>query len=406
MNRRRKSGRDQSVPGDVGEEQAGEADEDSVVAQAVDMGTDGEPANLMPETPTSETPTSAAEPSGIFMDPLLPPEEALPTTILQPELSDYSGILPEDDPLLSYGSSLSEGVLTEVTAGPDDGGEVDIEISSQQSVAEGPAAEEHCIDGQEASNLSQQDISMVWGDAVSPVSTTDSIPSQSTSSSSSTITVPAPALGTSTSASHVQPQFQVPYYVPPPFPVPFTPGQAPFLVPGPYSPVSYARPPYTFGAAVPSPFQAFQFTPPPGQLGPYALRPYPYPPWGPFTGGTLEANCPDANAQAQGQTQTQGHAQGKVQRKRGRAGAMGGDGLRIVMVQPKGAVSEDPTSAASSISLISTSGPAQTACEPGLSPPSSSTATSPLDELSSTSTTGPATPAESGEQVATVSLYS
>jgi len=403
MNRRRKSGRDQSVPGDLGEEQAGQVGEDSVVAQAVDMGPDGEPANLMPETPTS-----AAEPSGIFMDPLLPPEEALPTTMVQSELSDYPGILPEDDPLLSYGSSLSEGVLTEVTAGPDEAGEVDIEISSQQSVAEeGPTAEERCVDGQEASNLSQQDISMVWGDAVSPVSTTDSIPSQSTSSSSSTTTVPVPAPGTSTSASHIQPQFQVPYYVPPPFPIPFTPGQPPFLVPGPYPPVSYARPPYTFGAAVPSPFQAFQFTPPPGQLGPYALRPYPYPPWGPFTSGTPEANCSDANAQAQGQIQTQGHAQGRVQRKRGRAGAMGGDGLRIVMVQPKGAVSEDPAaSTANSISLVSTSGPAQTASEPGLSPPSSSTATSPLDELSSTSTTGPATPAESGEQVATVSLFS
>lgn len=407
MNRRRKSGRGQSVPGDLDEELPGQVDEHSAVA--VDMGPDGEAADLM-----LDSPASAAEPSVIFMEPLIPPEETLPMTMLQQsELSDYPGIHPDVEPLLSYGPGLPEGILTEVTAGPDVPGEVDIEISSQRSVAEGSSAEEHCVDGQEVSNLNQQDISsMVWGDAVSPVSTSgsDSMPSQPASSSSSTTTVtatpgPAPFPGTSSSASHTQPQFQVPYYMPPPFPIPYTPGQPPFLVSGPYPPMSYApRPPYTYSAPVAGPFQAFQYAPPPGQLGPFALRPYPYPPWGPYASGAAEANWIDASPQTQIPMQTQGHTQGKSQRKRGRAGGPGEDGLRIVMVQPKGALSEDAaTSATSSTSLVSPSGPARTASDPGLSPPSSSTADSPCDEVSSA--TGPTTPADSGEQVATVGLF-
>ena len=397
MNRRRKSGRDQSVPGDLDEESSGQMGEHSVVD--IDMGPGDEETNLMLET---------AEPSVIFMEPLLPPEETLPTPMLQQsELSDYPDVPLEASQLLSYGPSLSEEALTEVTVSPDVAGEVGIEIPGQQSVIEGASAEEHCVDGQELPNLNQQDISaLVWGDAVSPVSTSgsDSIPSQSTSSSSSATTVtatPAPAQlpGTNSSASHVQPQFQVPYYMPSPFPIPYTPGQPPFLVPGPYPPMPYTpRPPYTYGTPLPGPFQAFQYGPPPTG-GPYPLRPYPYPPWGPYPNGVADAN--DTGIQAQVQIQAQGHTQGKGQRKRGRAGASGEDGLRIVLVQPKGAVSEDAAaSATSSNSVVSPSGPAQTASDPGLSPPSSSTDNSPGDDVSSA--TGPATPADSGEQVSTV----
>lgn len=403
MNRRRKSGRDQSVPEDLDEESGGQVGEYSVMA--IDLGPGGEETNLMLET------APAAEPSVIFMEPLLPPEETLPTPMLeQSELSDYPDVPPKVNQLLSYGPSLSEGALTEVTITPDIADEVDIEIPGQQSVIEGASAEEHCVDDQDVPNLNQQDISsLVWGDAVSPVSTSgsDSIPSQSTSSSSSATTVtatPAPTQlpGTNSSASHVQPQFQVPYYVPSPFPIPYTPGQPPFLVPGPYPAMPYApRAPYTYGTALPGPFQAFQYTPPPtGQLGPYALRPFPYSPWGPYPNGVADANWSDPSVQAQVQIQTQGHMQGKGQRKRGRAGASGEDGLRIVLVQPKGVVSEDAAaSATSSKSMVSTSGPAQSASDPGLSPPSS-TDDSPGDDMSSA--TGPATPADPGEQVATV----
>jgi len=403
MNRRRKSGRDQSAPGDLDEEPGGQVGEQSVMA--IDLGPGDEETNLMLET------APAAEPSVIFMDPLLPPEETFSTPMLeQSELSDYPDVPPKVNQLLSYGPSLSEGALTEVTVTSDVAGEVGIEIPGQQSIIEGASAEELCVDDQEVPNLNQQDISsLVWGDSLSPVSTngSDSIPSQSTSSSSSATTVtatPAPAQlpGTNSSASHVQPQFQVPYYMPPPFPIPYTPGQPPFLVQGPYPPMPYPpRAPYSYGTALPGPFQAFQYGPPPtGQLGPYALRPYPYPPWGPYPNGVADANWSDTSAQAQLQIQTQGHTQGKGQRKRGRAGASGEGGLRIVMVQPKGAVSEGAAaSATSSKSMVSTSGPAQSASDPGLSPPSSRDDT-PVNDMSSA--TGPATPADPGEQVATV----
>jgi hypothetical protein len=271
--------------------------------------------------------------------------------------------------------------------------------------------EEHCVDGQEVPDLSQQDIStLVWGDAVSPVSTSgsDSIPSQSTSSPGSVTTLtatatPAQLPGTNSSASHVQPQFQAPYFMPSPFPIPYTPGQPPFIVPGPFPAMPYApRPPYTYGTPLPGPFQAFQYaSPPTGQLGPYGLRPYPYPPWGPYPNGAADANWPGMGAQAQAQMQIPGHMQGKGQRKRGRAGVSGEDGLRIVLVQPKGAIIEDATaSATNSNSIVSTSGPVQTASDPGLSPPSSSTDNSAGDDVSSA--TGPATPPDSGDQVATV----
>jgi hypothetical protein len=421
MNRRRKSGRDKCVTGDLDEEQACQVGEHSVMD--VDMGSDGEPAGLAPETPPPDT-----ESPVIFMEPLLPPDEALPTTMLQQsEMSSYPGMPPQINTLLSYGSCLSEaGVLAEVTTDPDVVGEVDIEISSQRS---GSLAEEHCLDGQETSNHNQQDISsMIWGGAVSPVSTSgsDSLASQSSPSSSmrsdATATadvsssptttsvmatsIPAPSPGTSTSASHIQPQLQVPYYMPSPFPIPFTPGQPPFLVSGPYPPMSYVpRPAYTYGAPIPGPFQAFQYAPPPpGQHGPYALRPYPYPPWGPYASGAVDANWVDANAQGQVQMQSQGHVQGKTQRKRGRAAAAGEDGLRIVLVQPKGSV-DDPaaSSITSAITLTPTPGPAGPVSDPCESPPSLSTANSPGAGVSSA--THSAVPTDSEGQVATVSLF-
>jgi len=353
------------------------------------------------------------------MEPLLPPDDALSTTMLQQsEMSDYPNMPPQANPLLSYGSHLSEaGVLTEVSTDPNMVGEVDIEISSQQSVPEGSLAEEHCLDGQETPNHGRQDIpSIIWESVVSPVSTngSDSLQSSPSSSNHSNATatadmssspatslatpVPASSPGTSNSASHTQLQIQVPYYMPPPFSIPFTAGQPPFLVPGPYPPMSYVpRPAYTYGPPIPGPFQAFQYAPPPpGQLGPYGLRPYPFAPWGPYASGTADANWVDANAQAQGQIQTQGHVQGKALRKRGRAAAAGEDGLRIVLVQPKSSLDDPATSSITALTSPSGStGPVSDPCE---SPPSSSTVNSPSVAVSSA--THPATHPDSEEQVA------
>ena len=413
MNRRRKSG---CATGDLDEEQADQVGEHSMMA--VDMGSDSEAADLAPDTPAPAT-----ESPVIFMEPLLPPDEALSTTMLQQsEMSDYPSMPPQVNPLLSYGSHLSEaGVLTEVTTDPNMVGEVDIEISSQQSVPEGSLAEERCLDGQETPNHGQQDISsIIWESVVSPVSTngSDSLQSSPSSSNHSNATatadmssspatslatpVPASSPGTSNSASHTQPQFQVPYYMPPPFSIPFTAGQPPFLVPGPYPPMSYVpRPAYTYGPPIPGPFQAFQYAPPPpGQLGPYGLRPYPYAPWGPYASGSADANWVDANAQAQGQIQTQGHVQGKALRKRGRAAAAGEDGLRIVLVQPKSSL--DDTATSSITALTSTSGSTGPVSDPCQSP-SLSTVNSPGAAVSSA--THPATHPDSEEQVAAVSVF-
>lgn len=413
INRRRKSGREKDAVGDLDEDQVGEH---SVIT--ADMGSDSEPPGLV-----SETPAPSTEPPTIFMDPLLPPEETSPDTMPpQSEMSEYPGIPPQLDPLLSYGSGVSEaGVLSQVTTNLAAAGDVDFEISSRQSVTGGTSVEEHCVGDQEIPNHSQQDIpSMVWGSAMSPVSTSgsDSILPQSTpssttrsnttatadmSSSPATTTVSATSIPTmSAGASHIQPQFQVPYYMPPPFSIPYTPGQPSFLVPGPYPPISYApHPSYTYAPPVPGPFQTFQYAPPPpGQPGSYALRPYPYPPWGPYASGTIEANWLDSSSQPQLQV----HTQGKAQRKRGRAGAASEDGLRIVLVQPKNTFEDGATaSATSAIALASTPGPARTFSDPSLSPPSLSAANSPGDDVSSP--TGPTTPAEPGEQVATVSLF-
>lgn len=427
MNRRRKSGRDNDVPGDLDEEQAGQVDEHA--AMVVDMGSDSDMTGLEPQTLSPATGSSA-----VFMEPLLPPDEAVPTTIQQQsEMSDYPS-MPQHpqqvDSLHSYGSHLSEaGVVSEVTANLDAAGDVDIGISTQP-LPEGSLVEEHCLDSQEISDHGQQDISsMIWGNAVSPVSTggSDSLPSQSSPSSSrhSNTTavadmssspdttsvmatpVPAPSPGTSSSTSHIQPQLQIPYYMSPPFSVPFTPGQPSFLVPGPYPPVSYvARPAYTLSAPIPGPFQAFQYAaPPPGQLGSYALRPYPYPTWGSYASGAVDANWADANAQtqAQMQMQTQGHVQGKA-RKRGRAAASGEDVLRIVLVQPKNFL---PDPAAASVAcadeLTSTSSPVGSISDPCERPASLSIANGPIVDVSST--TDLATPADSEEPAATVSIF-
>lgn len=441
MNRRRKSGRDNDVPGDLDEGRVGQVGEHA--AMAVDMGSDSDMADLdmadldmadlEPETPA---PTGS---SAVFMEPLLPPDEAVPTTIQQqPEMSNYPG-MPQDpqqvDSIHSYGSHLSEtGVVTEVTTELDAAGNMDIGISTQPSLPEGSLVEEHRLDGQEISDHGQQDISsMIWGNDTSPVSTggSDSFPSQSSPSSSrhSNTTavadmssspattsaletpVPAPSTETSTSASHTQPQLQMPYYMSTPFSVPFTPGQPSFLVPGPYPPVSYmARPAYTFGAPIPGPFQAFQYpAPPPGQLGSYALRPYPYPTWGSYTNGAVDANWADANAQTQAQVQmqTQGQVQGKAQRKRGRAAASGEDALRIVLVQPKNFLPDpdsDPDPAAASVActdaLTSTSSPVGPISDPGERPTASLSITN-GPSIDVASTTDLATPADSEEPAAT-----
>jgi hypothetical protein len=307
MNRKRKSARDKIITSDVGDEVAGQIVEHASMATDA-VGSITEPSSLALETPTS----SSAQPV-IFMEPLLPPAETLPTIMLQQtEMSEYPIVPPRDGPLLSYESAISDANVVVGTADPC---EVDIETSSQQSITEEVSAGEPCPGNQEVSAHmhGQQDIpSVVWRSAVSPVpSTGDSDSSSSNSAlssgarskatmgenpppspSASTVSSTAGSTGSSANPAHIHPQFQVPYYMPPPFSVPYTPGQPPFLIPGPYSPMPYPlRPSFTYATPAPSPFQGYQYAPappPPGQLAPYALRPYPYAPWAPYANGPLK----------------------------------------------------------------------------------------------------------------------
>ena len=374
MNRKRKSARDKFITSDVGEEVTGQTVEHANMATDV-IESITEPSSLALETPT---PTSAQP--VIFMEPLLPPAETLPTIMLQQaEMSEYPIVPPRDSPLLSYESAISDANVVVDTADPC---EVDIETSSQQSITEDVSAGEPCPGNQEVSAHmhGQQDISsVVWRSAVSPVpSTGDSDSSSSNSALSSgasskvtmgentppspsvsTVSSTAGSIGSSANPAHIHPQFQVPYYMPPPFSVPYTPGQPPFLIPSPYSPMPYTlRPSFTYGTPAPSPFQGYQYAPappPPGQLAPYALRPYSYSPWAPYANGSIEANWFDPSAQAHVQVQVQTKSQ---RPKRGWGVtdqlAPGEDGLRIVMVQPKGFNEIDVTASPDS-SVTSTS---------------------------------------------------
>jgi hypothetical protein len=431
LNRRRKSDCNNDVPGDLEDEQADQVGEHA--AMAVDMGSDSDPAGLEPQTPVP-----ANESSTVFMEPLLPPDEAVSTTMQQQsEMSNYPSMPQHShqvNSLHSYGPHLSEAdTVTEVTTDLNAVGDVDIEISTQPSLPGGSLVEEHCLDGQEISNHGQQNISSItWENAVNPVSTdgSDSLPSQSSPSpsrrsnttavadmSSSPATapvmvtpVPAPSPGPSTSASHIQPRLQIPYYMSPAFSVPFTPGQPSFLVPGPYPPMSYmARPAYSFSAPIPSPFQAFQYAaPPPGQPGSFALRPYPYPTWGSYTSGGVDVNWVDANAQTQAQVQiqTQGHVQGKARRKRGRVAASGEDVLRIVLVQPKNFYRDTATASVTCADeSTSTSSRVRPVSDPCERPASLSIANGPGPSAGVSSTTHLATPSDSEEQAATVSIF-
>jgi hypothetical protein len=389
MNRKRKSDRDKGIAGDVGDEVAGQIVElASMDADVVESITESSSLGL--ETPA---PASGSDHPIIFMEPLLPPSETLPTIMLeQSEISEYSGVPPRDSPLLPYESAIPDANVLVDTADP---GEVDIETSSQQSITEEASADEPCPGNQEVSvhMHGQQDVpSVAWRNAMSPVSSTSGSDSSSNSALSSSTpsnvtmeenttsspiasTLSAVVLSTSssTSTAHIQPQFQVPYYMPPPFSVPYSPGQPPFLIPGTYSPMPYPlRPSYTYGAPAPCPFQAYQYAPvppPPGQLAPYALRPYPYSPWAPYANGSIEANWFDASAQAHVQTQVQTKPQ-RAKRGWGVADQLApGEGLRIVMVQPNGFNGIDTTSPASSITSApaSESGPTRTIAVPSMS---------------------------------------
>jgi hypothetical protein len=417
MNRRRKSDREKGISSDADEGVASQGGDNAASTASVE-------ANAEPACPVVGDPASISDPPIIFMEPLLPPAETLTTTALQQTtVPDYSGIAPRDSPLLPYGSGLPEAeVLSEIPPDSDVSCEVDNDNQTQQSIAEESSVEGSCIDDQGTSKQSQQEIqSMAWTSAVSPVSTgdSDSLPSSSTPISSahsnvtavsantppsptttiiSSTSVSAPltgATGASTNTSQIQPQFQVPYYMPLPFSIPYTPGQPPFLVPGPYPPIAYPPRPYTCGTQTPGLFQPYQYAaPPPGQLAPYGLRPYPYPPWGPYASGTVEANWFDVNTQTQMQVQ----AQAKSQRKRGRSGedqaAASEDGLRIVMVQPKDSDDSGVTpSTAGSVTSMSTTDPAGTVSEPSTSPPSPRSANSPRPEVP-----GSASPAGSSEK--------
>jgi hypothetical protein len=116
------------------------------------------------------------------------------------------------------------------------------------------------------------------------------------------------------------------------------------------------------------------------------------------------------HAQIQRQRQVQRHAR-TARRKRGRGGAASEDGLQIVLVQPMNSLGNDVNASATSTTACTPSpGPTRTVPDPSRSPPTppplvAITATSPRAEVVS-SDISLSTPADSGEEVATVGLFS
>jgi len=403
MNRKRKSDCNRGITGSIDEELTGQVGgHESMVTDAIESIT--EPSGLEPETPTS---APVPDQQVIFVEPLLPPAETPPTIVLQQsEVSEYPYVPPRDDRLLSYESAIPDAGIIVDTADP---GELDIETSSQQPISEEIPAEEPCTGDQVVSAHVQDIPSEVWRSVVSPVSSTSGSDSASSNSALSscapshvttgantassptlTISTATSSTGTSTNTTYIQPQFQVPYYMPPPFSVPYTQGQPPFLIPGPYSPIPYPlRPPFTYGTPPPGPFQAYQYAPvppPPGQVAPYTLRPYPYPPWAPYANGFIDTNWFESSAQTQLQTQVQLKPQ-RAKRGWGIADqlAPSEDGLRIVMVQPKSFHDVGNTSPADSVPPASAaeSRTTQTVSESHPRRPPRGVAGSPRAELSS-----------------------
>ncbi|KAI0319138.1 hypothetical protein OF83DRAFT_1111973 [Amylostereum chailletii] len=77
-------------------------------------------------------------------------------------------------------------------------------------------------------------------------------------------TVPPPAPN-GTASTHIQPQFQLPYYMPPPFGLSYQPGQPPFYTPSPFAPIPFpGRGPYTH----------IMYQHPPAQPSPFTTQSY------------------------------------------------------------------------------------------------------------------------------------
>ncbi|KAF8260769.1 hypothetical protein EI94DRAFT_875686 [Lactarius quietus] len=174
--------------------------------------------------------------------------------------------------------------------------------------------------------------------------------------------------------------------------------------PSPYSPMDTRcghRTRMAHLLPAPSKHTSMPRAPPPGQLAPYALRPYAYAPWAPYANGSIEANWFDASAQAHVPTQAQTKSQ-RAKRGWGVADqlAPGEDGLRIVMMQPKGFsdidVAASPASSVTS-SSASESRPTQTIPEPSMSCSSQSlTKGPPHAEESSANSNWPASATATG----------
>ncbi|KAI0042822.1 hypothetical protein FA95DRAFT_1563936 [Auriscalpium vulgare] len=284
-------------------------------------------ASMANSTAMSSMPLGTSKPAAIpvvFMDPLLPPEpeessdrptpasgnetlmSGLNGATSSPPLdhvsppSDHTPSFTPSHPPNSAGAVSSPAPAAATSAGA---------VPSTESTignAEPPAKKKRGPYKRKA----QDSNSTVWRVGTA-TGTAGAGPSSATAPSSSTANIaaentgvatpsagPSPA-GSATSSSaanatptHMQPQFQVPYYMPPPFSMPFQPGQPPYYVHLPYPP----RAPY---AAYGAPFQSFQplpTVPLPGSLQGYPPR-YGYPAWGPYVPPAPEANTPNVQAQ-------------------------------------------------------------------------------------------------------------
>ncbi|KAI0064984.1 hypothetical protein BV25DRAFT_1822764 [Artomyces pyxidatus] len=292
----------------------------------------------------------------VFMDPLLPPSESTDPSSNAPTTATSTAGPGGSDPSAASTSAAPTSASAPVTLGSSTSPSGVIEEPPKKKrgpykrkVKEAQPVRWHTAsvsapstatvtNATQSSNSTTQSQSAV--DAEAGLST-EAVPTPSTSAAAMGST---PQTASSPTASpmvvnanpqHMQPQYGVPYYMPPPFSMPFPHGQPPYYVPIPYPP----RAPY---AAYGAPFQAFQTLPAvpmngqmPGQMPTYMPRPYGFPPWSPYAPAGIPAG---EMSPFTSQPLAPQPAAEKPTRKRKSSTTNNGEGgdLRFVMHKPAG----------------------------------------------------------------------
>ncbi|THH09620.1 hypothetical protein EW146_g8635 [Bondarzewia mesenterica] len=369
--------------------------------QAETMTIDDSPA-AGPEKPpampasTSKTPSASQRADVVFMHPLLPPEDDLPhdvqavvpakiigaavssvTFSLHPATVPTSSthtVVPIANPEVTGGptATQTETVAADLNELTFDGQTADGDPEPPQKKQRGPYKRRtkavknvKTYDNTATSMIGAQATQSTGADMISAQAPAPAVPSNTTSAparaSESTHTLsmpehPAPPAHqpdrvsqphslahTPYEACAASAQFQVPYYMPPPYNVPYGMGQPPYYTPGTFPPVALS--PYTSYspfAPPPPPYASYQ----PSMFAPGAPpRQYIYSPHAPqwqaygVGGSMMDLGAYDPSGQHTPQTKTPARSQAPKRKRNGQAATASPapeQELQIVMVkQPR-----------------------------------------------------------------------